>query len=194
MPKDPLQLQNLIRSEILQLNRRSNNASQYGGMPIPSHSHENISSIPVRYSSLKSVQYYLTNTYITLTSAQILTLNTAPVVLLSPPTAPNTLYIVQNITAKLLFGTTAYAGTHDLEFHYNNGSGQLVTDVIPPTFMNSTTDTYYNAPATNSSFIPVAGGSGVNGQIVAFVNTANPTAGNGTIDLITHYHVATFTR
>lgn len=194
MPKDPLQLHNLIRSEILQLNRRSNNASQYGGASIPSHAHENISSTQVRYSNLKDVRSFLISTYITLSSAQILALNTTPVVLLPPPSSPNTMYIVQNITAKLIFGTTAYTGLHNLEFHYNNGSGQLVTDVIPPSFIDSATNAYYNAPATNSSFIPVAGGSGINGQVVAFVNTANPGAGNGTIDLIIHYHVATFTR
>lgn len=191
MPKDPLQLEQMIRNEILILNRKSNNYSQYVGSSIPSHDHGNISSIPVPFSKLKGVKGYLATATTNLTSAQILTLNTTPVVLVPAPSS-RSVNIVTGITARLTAGTTAYTGLHNLEFHYTNGSGTMVTDVIPPTFINSSTNAFYYAPAASNSFAPIEGGSGANGQIVAFVNTANPGAGNGTMSLIVQFRTVTF--
>jgi hypothetical protein len=181
----------LIQQEIRRQNQRSDSARQYTVTSIPIHTHNNVDSPQVDYVSLGNVGNYLTMNTVSLTSAQIKTLNTVPVVLVPPPLKKQVI-IVHSITVRFLYGGTAYTGTHNLEFHYTNGAGTQVTDAIPPSFFNATTNGFYHAPAVTTSFAPIEGGTAQNGQIVAFVNTANPAAGNGTMVITTHYHYDSF--
>ena len=124
----------------------------------------------------------------TLTSAQILALNTTPITIV-PATGAGTLIQVDGITAKLVFNSIAYTGANPISFAYTNASGVLVTGTVASAFIDSASGTnYYYAPANPSAtgFVPVA-----NAPIVAFVGTANPAAGNSTIVLTIRYHTIT---
>lgn len=185
------QLEPLFKNDFLRWGQKQANQQQYALTSIPSHTHNGLDSLQVSYPTLKGVQSYLVSNTITLSAAQIKTMNTSPVIVIAPPTTRSVI-IVHSVTARLTYGGIPYTGLHDMEFHYTNGAGTQVTDVIPPTFINSTSNAFYHAPAVTASFAPIEGGSGANGQIVAFVNTANPAAGNSTITLVIHYHIVSF--
>lgn len=184
-------IQPMLQEEIHRYMKRSNHERQYRVTKIPVHTHNSIDSTPVSYTDLGKVQSFLTSNTVAITSAQIKTLNSVPIVLVPPPTKRSVI-IVHNVTARLTYSGTPYTGNHNLEFHYTDGSGIQVTDAIPPSFINSSSSAFYHAPAVTDSFAPIEGGTGANGQIVAFVNTSNPAAGNSTMTFVVHYHVVSF--
>lgn len=195
MEKTPDQLYSQIQSRVLQditrtTQQRQKN-QQYTVTPIAAHTHDGVDSLPVNYVDLGGVTTYLTSNTVSLSSAQVKLLFTTPRVIVPAP-PKRSVNIVEGVTARLVFGTTAYTGTHNLEFHYTNGAGTQVTDSIPAAFINSATSAFYYAPAVSASFAPIEGGSSSNGQVVAFVNTANPATGNSTMILTVHYRVVSF--
>lgn len=121
----------------------------------------------------------------TLTSAQILALNTTPITLI--PAFIQSVIIVEWIAARLNFNTTAYTGNNALEFRYTNATGQKVTADMPNAFINSASTDYNFASIVQTQFTPV-----FNTPVVVRVPTANPGAGNSTIDLVIKYRVVTF--
>lgn len=195
MPKDSSklydQLEPSMKRDFLRWSSKQAARSQYSSVANPNHTHNGVDSPLIAFNSLKNSKNYLAVSSITLSSAQIKLLNTTPIILVPAPSARQVI-IVDSVTARLTYGGTAYTGTHNLEIHYTNGAGPQCTDSIPAAFINSTSNTFYHAPAVSSSFAPIEGGTGANGQIVAFVNTTNPATGNSTITLVTHYHVASF--
>src|SRR3990167_37345 len=120
-----------------------------------------------------------------LTSAQILALNTTPITLIQA--IPNSFIVVEGITARLNFNTTAYTGANNLEFRYTDASGVKVTADMINTFLNSAATAYDNVAGVEAELTPV-----INSPIVVRVPTANPGAGNSTLDLFIKYYVVTF--
>lgn len=121
----------------------------------------------------------------TLTSAQILALNTTPITLI--PAFLQSVIIVQGITARLNFNSIAYTGANNLEFRYTNASGVKISSDISNTFINSAVTSYGHVAGTATELVPV-----FNSPIVVRVPTANPGAGNSTLDLFIKYHIITF--
>lgn len=121
----------------------------------------------------------------TLTSAQILALNTTAVTLI--PAYLISTIIVEGITARLNFNTTAYTGANNLEFRYTGAAGAKVTADMANTFLNSSATAYSSVSGVEAVLTPV-----LNAPIVVVVPTANPATGNSTLDLFIKYRIVTF--
>ena len=121
----------------------------------------------------------------TLTSAQILALNTTPVTLIEAFLNSN--IIVEGITARLNFNTTAYTGANALEFRYTNASGVKVTADLSSAFLNSAATAYASVAGIEAQITPV-----LNAPIIIVVPTANPATGNSTLDLFIRFKVITW--
>lgn len=119
-----------------------------------------------------------------LSSAQILALKTTPVTILT--SFVHSLIIIEGITARLVYGGTAYTGTNALEFRYTNASGAKVTADISTTFLNSAANAYSHVAGVVTELVPLLG------PIVVCVPTADPGAGNSTIDLFIRYRLASY--
>lgn len=119
---------------------------------------------------------------VTLTSAQLLALNTTAITLIPAPGTGK--YIsVDEVMAKNDFNSIAYTGANALEIRYTDGSGVKVTGDLASAFIDS-------ASSRLDKAVGVAVAVGVaNAPIVAFVPVANPGAGNGTITLDILYRV-----
>lgn len=122
---------------------------------------------------------------ITLTSAQILALNTTPITLVAAQGA-GTIIDIETITASLVFGTIAYTGAHNIEVRFTNGSGAKAATDIGSTFLDSSASALDQVGGVTSEVTPVA-----NAAIVLSVPTANPAAGDSTIRLTCFYRVIT---
>lgn len=120
---------------------------------------------------------------LTLTSAQILALNTTPIALIPAPGAGYAISVLEAV-AVLTFKTTAYTGTNDLNLNYTNGSGVAVTAAFPhATFMNGGATNYYKVDSVANNVITA------NAAVVANVPTANPAAGDSTITIDVAFRV-----
>ena len=122
---------------------------------------------------------------ITLTSAQILALNSTAVTLIIAHAL--SIIVVEGIAARLNFNSTAYEGTNNLEFRYTNASGAKITADLSSTFLNSSSTAYRHVLGIEAELTPV-----INSAIVVTVPVANPTTGNSTLDLVIKYRVVTF--
>lgn len=118
---------------------------------------------------------------VTLTSAQILALNTTPVVLL-PAIAGKTASIDEIMFKAPASGATAYTGTNAVEVRYTDGSGAKATGDIAAAALNSVSSRVDRA--LGAAVIGVTGAA-----VVASVPTANPAAGTGSVifDIIYRY-------
>lgn len=126
------------------------------------------------------------STTVTVTTAQVLALNTTPITLVAAPGAGKILQVIE-VTAKLVFNSVAYTGSNALEFRYTDGSGAKVTADIASTFINTASGTAYaSVKGVVTALTPVA-----NAPIVVFVPTANPAAGNSAIVFTVSYRVIT---
>ncbi len=182
------------RNEVQQLIDQSiaNNANKnmFGVSNIAAHTHNNTDSLPIDPNDLINASLYFAVRQVTLTSAQILTLHTTPVTLIpalgntSSATAPNTIIIVEGITAKIYAGANAYTGANNLEFRYTNASGIKVTADIANTFINSASNAYAHVAGIITTFTPVS-----YSPIIVCVPTADPGAGNGNIVVSVKYRV-----
>lgn len=197
-----LEMQPLIKREILRMNRSASNLGQYRGANIDIHRHDDIGSPAILYTNLSGVKNFLVSNTVILSPAQVQALHSVPVVLVAPPAARSFIF-VDGIAGRLTFPATGgakYTGTNNLEFHYTNGSGLKVCADMPATiFLNSTVSTYSYSPApielnrtVDFNFTPTGGGTALNGQIVVSVPNANPAAGNSIVTLTVFYRVVTF--
>ena len=121
----------------------------------------------------------------TLSSAQILALNSTPVTII--PTFSQSIIIVEAITARLNFNTTAYTGSNNLEFRYTDASGTKVTADLTSAFLNSGSTAYASVLGVEAQFTPV-----INTPIVVRVPTTNPATGNSTLNLLIKYRLVRF--
>jgi len=118
---------------------------------------------------------------VTLTSAQILALNTTPITLVAAPGAGY--YVsVSEALAYLTFNTTAYTGTNAANITYTNGAGAAATGTLASSFLDSSSSAAVKAIAV--AVTPVA-----NAPIVISVGTANPAAGDSTITVDIAYRI-----
>jgi hypothetical protein len=123
---------------------------------------------------------------VTVTTAQVLALNTTPIALVAAPGAGK-IVLIEEITCKLVFNSIAYTGSNALEFRYTDGSGAKVTADMPSAFLNSASGTnYQTVKSVVTTLTPVA-----NAAVVVFVPTANPGAGNSDLAFKIKYRVVT---
>jgi hypothetical protein len=124
----------------------------------------------------------LKRTKVTLTSAQILALNTTPITLIPAPGAGK--YIsVDEIMGQMTFNSVQYTGANALEIRYTDGSGVKATGDFASAWLDlgsTRTDKVIGAAVA----VAVA-----NAPIVASVPTANPAAGNSTVTFDIIYRV-----
>jgi hypothetical protein len=116
---------------------------------------------------------------VTLTTAQILALNTTPITLIPAPGASQVL-ILQGVYGINVFNSVAYVSAA-LEFRYTNGSGTKLAELTSG-FVQSASTALAAVNVAVAQMTPVA-----NAPLVAFVGTANPTTGNGSIKLRLYY-------
>lgn len=119
---------------------------------------------------------------ITLTSAQILALNTTPVALIAAPGVGKSISVDEVVFKAPASGATAYTGANAVELRYTNGSGAKVTGDIAAAALNSTSGRVDKAVAAAVTMV-------ANAAVVAVVPTANPGAGNGTVTIDIIYRV-----
>lgn len=122
----------------------------------------------------------------TLTATEIKALFTTEIQLIPAPGAGR-IIIVDEIVAKIVFGTIAYTGANALEFRYTDKTGAKVTADIAAAFINTAAGTAYaSVKGVVTALTPVA-----NAKIVVNVPTANPGAGDSLITFTVRYHVVT---
>jgi len=124
-----------------------------------------------------------TNFHRRLTSNEILNLFTTPVTLIAAPGANYTFGIIY-VYARINFGGTAYSNT-GFALYIQNNSNSPVTNSLTG-FLNSTTTRTTNVSVganVASEQYPA------NQPLIVQALTANPTTGNGTVDLWIAYNV-----
>lgn len=120
---------------------------------------------------------------VTLTSAQILALNTTPVALVFAPGANKYVSVDEILVKGPAAGSTAYTGANAGEVRYTDGSGVKATGDLAAATINSITSVVDKLIASAVSTVPV------NAAVVLSVPTANPGAGTGTITLDVLYRI-----
>ena len=126
----------------------------------------------------------VTEAVVTLTSAQILALNTTPRTLVAAGWAW-TIIDVESITASLDYWTAAYATNTTLEFRYTNASWAKVSADMTAV-LTATADKLTTVKAVTTALVPVA-----NAAVVVNVATGNPITGDSPVTFIVRYKVIT---
>lgn len=119
---------------------------------------------------------------VTLTTAQVLALNTTPVVLVPAPGTGKSISIDEVVFKAPAAGTTAYTGANAIEIRYTDGSGAKCTGDIAAAALNSITSRVDKAIAAAVTAV-------VGAAVVAVVPTANPGAGTGSVTFDVIYRV-----
>lgn len=118
---------------------------------------------------------------VTLTSAQVLLLNSTPITIVPAPGAGFT-NLVLGIYSTLTFNTAAYAtNAAGFTLRYTDGSG-AVTATLPQAYLQSGASSLQYVPAAVSALTPVA-----NAPLVLFAGTANPTTGDSPLKVRVFY-------
>ncbi len=121
---------------------------------------------------------------VTIPSASILTGNSAPFELIPAPGAGKIINVLSAVS-KIIFGTVAYATNPNYNIRYN-----LTTATLFQTSALNYSQTKYNVETRDAP-----GGLNAadieNTSIVFFVQTGNPTAGDGTITISLQYIIET---
>jgi hypothetical protein len=124
----------------------------------------------------------------TLTSGQVLTLNTAPITVIAAPGAGKMINIL-SVATKITFGTAAYAANTQLSLKYVGAAYNACTDAS--TLVSGASRTLRwdqvvstTASATNTQMLENAG-------VQITVNTGNPTTGDSSVDYYIYYVITT---
>lgn len=128
-----------------------------------------------------------TNPYIysyadtTITTAQVLALNTTPITLVAAPGAGLVL-VVKALYSSITYNSVAYVcNAAGLSARYTDGSG-AVTAVLTQAFCQASASALQYVPAAVTALTPVA-----NAPIVLAAGSANPTTGNSAIKVRVFY-------
>lgn len=117
---------------------------------------------------------------VTLTSAQVLTLNGTPVTLVPAPGAGRGI-IVHNVVGRVDYNSAAYATNTTVEFRYTDGSGTKVA-VDMASLLAATADKTQHVQGATAEFTVTP-----NAPVVARVATGNPATGNSPIEFTVFY-------
>lgn len=120
---------------------------------------------------------------VSISSAEILALNTTPKTLIAAPGAGKVIKVL-GVTLALNFGTAAYATNTNLRLAVGTWDPILTAT----SYLGATQDvlTSYPLPTINSDPSTV-----VNTPLIAYAQTGNPTAGDGTVDVYINYVIIT---
>jgi hypothetical protein len=137
-------------------------------------------------NSLVGTLQYATRT---LTSAEILALGTTPITLIAAPGAGKAIW-VKNVVTRLNFNTTAYAtvGTMYLKI---NGASDVVGE-IGQSILSSTVTRFGKFYIDSDFFVNNINTVVLENASLRINTSANPTAGNSTIDLLVEYQILDF--
>jgi len=120
---------------------------------------------------------------VTLSSAEILALNSTPKTLVSAPWAWR-IIDVESITAFVDYNSAAYATNTTIEFRYTNGSGAKVSADIS-NLLAATADKIITVRGVASEVVNVA-----NAAVVAVAATWDPVTGNSPVYVTVRYRVS----
>lgn len=126
----------------------------------------------------------VTEAVVTLTSAQVLALNTTPRTLVAAPWAWKFID-VESITWYVDYNSAAYATNTTLEFRYTNASWAKVT-ADEAALLTATADKVNTVKAVTTELVNV-----VNAPVVVNVATWDPITGNSPVKFIVRYKVVT---
>jgi hypothetical protein len=120
----------------------------------------------------------------TLESADILDLFDTPVIMLPKP-GPDKVNIIVGIILVNNPGATPYAGANPLRFRFGSKTEIFETSAA---FLNSATQVVLQVPQKEASSTE---NSAIDERLYAYVPVANPTAGDGTVDVYVFYRTLT---
>lgn len=118
---------------------------------------------------------------VTLTSAQVLALNTTPQTLVPAPGAGRAI-VVQGIVGRLTYNSAAYATNTTMEFRYTNGSGTKVA-VDMASLLAATANKTQVVDQAAAEFTVLA-----NAPVVVNAATGNPATGNSPVEFTVYFY------
>lgn len=124
------------------------------------------------------------NAQITIPSADILTLNTTPILLTPVPAPGSYVQLVSQVTCYLSFGTAAYTTNTTVEIEYASGQNVANFVNILAEGADSFNENRVNIPTT-------AAGNVLGDALRAFVPGGNPATGDGDIVIVFAYRTIT---
>lgn len=114
----------------------------------------------------------------TITTAQILALNTTPIELVAAPGSGLVLIPVA-LYATMTYATATYsANAAGFSVRYTNGSGQTCAMTLTQAFIQQTASALFHIVAGATGIVPVA-----NAALVLYADTANPTTGDSALKI-----------
>lgn len=122
------------------------------------------------------------STKVTLSSAQILALNTTPIQLVAAPGAGKAINVI-SVSVRNNFGTTAYSSIGGLEVISASGS-QEQAQVISA-FLNSASSTFSRMQLFSHQNVQIVENDALN----ITVGVSDPTLGDGTVDVYVTYEI-----
>lgn len=146
------------------------------------------SGVTVRCSTQDIADLSVRTTKVTLSSAEILALNTTPKTLVAAQGA-GTLIKVLGWTIRLNYGTTPYATNTNLRARLGASGHDGILNATSYLGQSANELTVYNpaSPVNTATDFTLC----VNQPLVAYVQTGDPTAGDSTMDIYVTYVVIT---
>lgn len=121
---------------------------------------------------------------VTLSSAQILALNTTPISLVAAPGSGKVILPVSLYATLTYVSATYSANAAGFTVRYTNASGASTAMTLTQAFVQSSASAMFAIVAGATAITPVA-----NAAIVVYADTANPTTGDSAIKIQIYYRV-----
>lgn len=121
----------------------------------------------------------------TLSSAEVLTLNSNPITLLAAP-GVGTAYDVFSVLARMNFSGAAYTTNTNLRVKYSTSTSQVIAN--SSVILTQTTSARWGRMG-NAAFASGSIQYAENDSVIVDVATGNPTAGGGTVDIFIAYMI-----
>jgi hypothetical protein len=123
-------------------------------------------------------------TTVTVTTGQILALNTTPITLVAAPGTGLVLLPIA-VYATITYGAAAYStNAAGFTVRYTNGSGASTAMTLTQAFLQSSANAIQHVAAGTTAITPVA-----NAPLVIYADNANPTTGDSNLKLQIWYRV-----